>query len=216
MKAIIFSDMHFYNNPAKSYITDNGKFSWFETQLKIAQNIFDIARKLDVEVVIHNGDLFHEKTRLNIGLYNDVWQFFKGQKDEGFDVILNTGNHDMLTRHFSTLKPFSEIARVITQPTTYKYEHVNMVFVPYGQEEGNLKIPDGAGMTNILFTHADIAGLQMGVTDYVSGSPFKYQTLGDWDFVFNGHVHKPQELANIGFTIGEKSVKEKDVSFGMR
>lgn len=198
MNAIIFSDMHFYNNPAKSYIMDSGRFSWFETQLQVAQSVFTKAEELGVELVIHNGDLFHEKTRISVGLYNTVWQFFKQQKNEGFEVIFNTGNHDMFTRNVSSLRPFSEIARVITEPTLIKHGHINLCLIPYGQEPNQLKVPkENTGMSYILCTHADIAGLTYGVTDYTSGSPLKYQIFGDWDIVFNGHIHKPQELANI-------------------
>lgn len=207
MKAVIFSDMHFYNNPSKSYIMDTGRFSWFETQLHLAQSIFIQAEELHASTVIHNGDLFHEKTRINVGLYNTVWDFFKKQKDKGFEIILNTGNHDMYTRGISSLRPFSEVAKVITEPTVIKHGHTNLAFIPYGQVANNLKLPDGIGMTNILFTHEDIAGLTYGVTDYVSGSPIKHQIFGDWDLVFNGHIHRPQGLANI-MNIGSPMVQD--------
>lgn len=206
-EAIIFSDMHFYNNPSKSYITSSGKYSWFESQLRTVDKIFEIARERSVDYVIHNGDLFHEKTRVNIGLYNEVWKFFREKRDEGFHIILNTGNHDLLTYNESCLKPFSDICDVISVPTMIRQGDYNLKFIPYGMEEGELGVSQEQGMTNILFLHADIAGLKYGPMDYESGAPLKYQLLKDWDIVFNGHIHKPQELKNI-VVIGSPMVQD--------
>jgi len=207
MDAIIFSDMHFYNNPSKSYMTETGEYSWLLNQLITCDGIFSKAKEMGVTTVIHNGDLFHEKTRINIALYNTVWQFFKNKAKEGFQIILNTGNHDLLTYNDSALKPFSEMCEVITEPTLMNFGDTNFRFVPYGQEADALELPKGKGMFNVLFTHTDIAGLKYGPTDYESGAPLKYQLLSDWDIVFNGHIHKPQELKNI-VSIGSPMVQD--------
>ena len=196
-KLIVFGDSHFYANPSKSYIKSSGRSSWFQRQLDIAETIFNQAEDMGVKTIIHNGDLFHEKTRINIGLYTDVWQFFKKQSDKGFNIILNTGNHDLLTYNDSALQPFSDICKVISEPTIIKTDDTNLVFIPYGQEEDNLELPTEISMFNILFTHTDISGLKYGPTDYESGAPLKYQLLSDWGIIFNSHIHKPQELNNI-------------------
>lgn len=207
MNAIIFSDMHFYNNPSKSYMTETGEYSWLLNQLILCNSIFEKAKEMDVSWVIHNGDLFHEKTRINIALYNTVWEFFKNKAGEGFHIVLNTGNHDLLTYNDSALKPFSEMCEVISKPTIRKFGNTNFKFVPYGQEADALELPKEKGMFNILFTHTDIAGLKYGPTDYESGAPLKYQLLSDWDIVFNGHIHKPQELNNI-VSIGSPMIQD--------
>lgn len=195
-KFLIFSDIQFYNNPSKSYILPNGRSSWLQTQLDVAEQIFKIAKERDINLIIHNGDMFEEKTRINVGLYNAVWQFFMDKASEGFVLYLNTGNHDMLSNSESSLKPFSSVGSVITKPFDTELSNTVIRIIPYGQIENNLKLPS-SGKINVLCTHEDIAGLKLGPNDYESGSPIKYQILGDWDIVFNGHIHKPQELKNI-------------------
>ncbi len=64
------------------------------------------------------------------------------------------------------------------------------------------------GRHNVLFTHEDIAGLTYGSTDYESGAPLKPQIFGDWDIVFNGHIHKPQELGKNIINIGSPTITD--------
>ena len=196
MKALIFSDIQFYNNPSKSIVLANGRYSWFDQQMQTAEKIFKIAGDRSISKIIHNGDLFEEKTRINVGLYNDVWKFFAEKAKEGFKIILNTGNHDMLSTQESSLTPFSEICTVITEPTGMAFDKVYFRFLPYGQTSNNLKLPTGNEF-HILFTHETISGLTLGPCDYELATPFKQQLFGDWDIVFNGHIHKPQNHKNI-------------------
>lgn len=197
MKILIFSDIHFYNNPSKSYLLDNGRYSWFDGQLRLISTIFQLAKHEEVDMVIHNGDLFHEKTRINVALYNDVWQFFQDHTDDGFDIVFNTGNHDLLTTTDSSLRPFSDIVAVHTTPWDIKLGDTILRIIPYGQIDGNLALPSQHFENKILFTHADISGLKYGPNDFESGARLKHQIFADWDIVFNGHIHKPQELDNI-------------------
>jgi len=72
MRFIVFSDIHFYKNPSKSYITDWGYSSWLIEQLRIVDQILDFAKEYNIQYVIHNGDLFEEKNRIPQDLYNTV------------------------------------------------------------------------------------------------------------------------------------------------
>ena len=47
MELIILSDLQFYNNPKKSYITEDGMYSWFKHQLSVAEKIFDYIKNWD-------------------------------------------------------------------------------------------------------------------------------------------------------------------------
>jgi len=185
---IIFSDAHYYNNPSKSYITGDGISSWLLRQIEVTHEIFSYARRNNVETIIHNGDLFEEKNNINIKIYNTVWQLYNSFS-KNFEVILNTGNHDKLTKLDSSLRPFSKIARVITEPTNID----NIRIIPNSMIQDNLSHDN----QNILFIHEDIAGLVYGSSQYKSGSKLKPAIFGDWDIVFDGDIHKPQQLGNI-------------------
>ena len=201
MQFVAFSDAHFYNNSSKSYITASGYSSWLEEQLSIIESIFVYAEKNDVEMVIHNGDLFEEKNRINVPVYNKVFELF-ADYSKSFDIVLNTGNHDVFTADLdSSLKPFSSICRVITEPYKYISDDTDIFFIPFGQfdVEENYKLRDN--IYNILVLHEVIAGLSTGTNSYQIGSEIKPIYLKKWDLVLNGHIHKPQELNNI-LTVG--------------
>jgi len=207
MRFIVFSDIHFYKNPSKSYITDWGYSSWLIEQLRIVDQILDFAKEYNIQYVIHNGDLFEEKNRIPQDLYNTVWMQFKNYSKD-FKIILNTGNHDrILKREYSSLQPFSDICTVVDKPTDYIIDDIFMRIIPYGMLDGNLGLPKEKYKSYLLFTHEDIAGLKHGSMDYTSSSPYKHQIFGDWTYVFNGHIHKPQELVNI-INIGSPMIQD--------
>lgn len=206
---IVFSDIQFYRNSSKSYILSNGMTSWFKTQLDITKEIFEYAIENSVHEIIFNGDLFEQKNNINVSIYNEVWNLFKEYSDRLF-IKLNTGNHDIHTfNRSSSLKPFTDIAHVISKPYDYIiYPNTYVRILPYGMIEDNLKLPDEKDYDcYILFTHENIAGLELGPTDYESGSLLKPQIFGDWDFVFNGHIHRPQCINNI-INIGSPMIQD--------
>ena len=198
MEIIIFSDAHYHTNPSKSYITKDGQSYWLTRQIQVTEEIFDYARRNNIETVLHNGDLFEEKNNINTKIYNTVWDLYKSYYDEGFKIIFNTGNHDKLTKLDSSLKPFSQIVKVVYEPTDIG----NMRIIPNSMIDNNLK-----SNADILFIHEDIAGLIYGANQYKSGSKYKPAIFGDWDIVFDGDIHKPQELGNI-VVIGSPMIQD--------
>lgn len=205
MKFIVFSDIHFYKNPNKSKILSDGSYSWLNEQFKVVDQIFDFAEKNDVEIVIHNGDLFEEKNRIDVAVYNLTWEYFFHRKDK-FELIFNVGNHDIYKDiKNSSLQPFSELAKIIDEPWDYWIGTDVLRFLPYGSIEGYLETPQTDGK-KFLFIHENIAGLKIGPTDYVAGSQYKPHIFTGW-VVFNGHIHKQQELNNI-YNIGSPMVQD--------
>jgi len=198
MQFVAFSDAHFYTNSSKSYIVPSGYSSWLEEQLGIVESIFTYARKNDVEMVIHNGDLFEEKNRINVPVYNKVFELFADHSDK-LDIVLNTGNHDVFTADLdSSLKPFSSICRVITEPQAFTLkEDTTLFFFPFGQFNIEENYPIPKDTYNVLFLHEVIAGLSTGTSSYQIGSEVKTNYLSKWNLVLNGHIHSPQQMNNI-------------------
>jgi len=197
---IVFSDIHYSLNYSKSYIRGDGISSWLHTQLDITEQIFNYAKSHKVPVIVHNGDLFDDKTRINVSLYNIIWEKYKRYTDDGFTIFFNTGNHDLLTINGeSSLQPFTKIVNVISKP---EFILNGVKVIPYDKIDGNLS-PTG----DVLLIHADIAGLKLGPDDYSAKSRLKPQMFNDWGIVLNGHIHKPQTLGNI-VTIGSPMVQD--------
>jgi DNA repair exonuclease SbcCD nuclease subunit len=189
MKYLIFSDTHYYNNPSKSYINSNGVSSWLQCLLDITSKIFETAIKENVDFVLMNGDLFEEKSRINVQLYNRVWELYN-EYAQKLHIIFNTGNHDLYTiTGESSLRPFSKDIWVITKPT--EIEPYIWVY-PFGCRnfvEPNPKIT--------LFTHEEIDFF----THYPTDKALPIQDFTDYRFVFNGHIHDPGKYQNV-YSIG--------------
>ena len=206
MNFIYFTDIHYYKNPQKSYIMDNGMSSWLFNQLNVTDSIFKYAKENNVKKIYHGGDLFEEKSRIPQDLYNIVWEYYDDKSKE-FDIIFNTGNHDLLTlRRNSALKPFSKIVNVITKPTEFNTKDSFLKIVPYGMVEQNLSI-DTSKKYNILMIHEDIAGLFYGDKTYISSSKFKPQIFSNWSYVLNGHIHTAQDINNI-INVGSPMIQD--------
>ena len=195
MKFLVFSDLHMYKNPSKSYTLENGMSSWVAHQLDVVDQVFNYTIKNDITHIFFNGDTFEQKNYIPQDLYNQTWGWFEHWKRKGFNIVFNTGNHDFHSKVSSSLKPFSSICTVVTEPRDFEFGDTLIRVLPFGQVSGNLKRPDAK--TCILFTHEDISGLKYGKHEYVSSSKYKKQLFGDWDLVFNGHIHKAQKLGNI-------------------
>jgi DNA repair exonuclease SbcCD nuclease subunit len=165
------------------------------------RGILDNAIQEGAGTVIHNGDVFEEKNCIPVTVYNAVWSLFKEYSNKGLRFIFNTGNHDMLTKTSdSSLQPFSDIVQVISDPTEID-EHI--MIVPHGIAnyiEGGVLIPPPDVENPILFLHEDISGLIYGDTDF---EPERIALNSDallkagWSYIFNGHIHKPQEIGNL-------------------
>lgn len=198
---IIFSDIHFYQNANKSKILNNGSYSWFQQQLDIVEyDIFGYARENHIDTVFFGGDLFEDKNRISQNIYNDVWDLFERLSKE-FRIILNIGNHDIYNIKFeSSLKPFSSIVEVISYPKDFEIGNSFIRIIPFGLVNGDsLKLPSKKYDKLMLLTHEDISGLKWSSYNkaFLNSAPLKREIFGDWDIVFNGHIHYPQDLKNI-------------------
>jgi len=180
MNLVIFSDPHYRINPSRSYIKD-GISSWLWEQIEITKTIFDYAIKHDATVIV-NGDIFHKKDKIDVKLYNAIWNLYRKYSYK-LEIIINTGNHDIITNtHDSTIRPFMPFINIIMEPTWFQK---TVKIVPYGmydEDEGD-----------ILICHEDIVGLDLGSKICSKG----ITNLDNWNIVFNGHIHKPQYVGNI-------------------
>jgi len=196
MNLFIFSDIQFHLNKNKSIMLEDRRSSWFKLQLDITRGILEEAVKAKVDYVLHNGDLFEDKDKIDVVVYNEVFSLFSEFKEKGLKFIFNVGNHDKLSVLLSSLKPFSVLGEVCSHTRDFEFESERLRVIPYGQVIGNLSIPD-TSKKNILATHEDISELTLGPLDFKSKSRLKKQIFTNWDIVFNGHIHKPQTLDNI-------------------
>ena len=197
---ICFSDLHMYTNMSRSYIEKDGISSWIHHQLDVLDQIKEYGINNNIKTLIFGGDLFEERGRISQVLYNITWDKFK-ELSKYFNIIMNTGNHDFTRVQSNSLKPFSNIADIVTKPKDFIFNDIFLRVIPYGMIDGNLKLPDDKYKEYILLTHTDIDGLRYSNSDYESSSKYKRQIFSDW-LVLNGHIHLPQELSKRIINLG--------------
>lgn len=200
MNLLVFSDLHMYNNFSRSYMLETGMTLWVQNQMKVVDQIKEYGISNKIHMMIFNGDLFEERSRIPQDLYNLTWDKFN-ELSKHFTIIMNTGNHDKTKITNNSLRPFSSIATIATEPIDFTSEDTIIRIIPYGMvNDESLKVPD-TKHNKILFTHEDINGLTYGHNDCKSQAPLKKELFKDWGLVVNGHIHTPQKMGNI-YNIG--------------
>lgn len=160
------------------------------------------AYSCDLEVFL--GDFFdkpelnaEELTALNSIIWNNTKKYF---------IV---GNHEMgiqdlsfSSAHLFNLIPNSE---VIDKPRLLKDYNLELCFLPYILEDRRKNISDYFGdknnSTRVIFSHNDIAGLQLG--QWLSQTGFDINEIKEsCDFYFNGHIHNSEVFDNRIFNVG--------------
>ncbi len=181
-KLVIFSDPHY-------------QLSKLKEQLDVTNYIFNFATEIKADAVIINGDIFEEKNRVDVRVYNPVWELFNNIfLQDQFLIYVNSGNHDLFSTQESLLKPFEKVVTGIITHTVDLYIKEYLVrFVPYG---GFLEQPNPilVSQTKILFVHELI---DCFTPEIYNEPPLAASSLSKWDIVCNGHIHKPAEYKNI-------------------
>lgn len=198
---VVFSDLHMYKNFSRSYMRDDGLTSWVLNQIKVIDQIKEYGTLNNINMIIFNGDLFEERSRIPQDLYNLTWDKFK-ELSKSFNIIMNTGNHDKTKISNNSLRPFSDIVTVVTESRDFEFGSTLLRIIPHGKiSEDNLTMPD-KHVKCILFIHEDINGLKYGKNDYKSQSPLDPELFKSWNSVVNGHIHTPQMLGSNILNIG--------------
>lgn len=214
MKILVYSDIQF--NPWREFseILPNGRNSRFQDQLNVQQEIFDYVLSNGIELVIHTGDLFETLSeRIDKQVFLTVFdQFVKFAKDVGVAVILLVGNHDKIKKgdgDYTILRPFREIENVVVvdSPATEVVDDTSLVFIPHTREMFGLEVKKQIGLVKTkhryLFSHQGVTGATVGPRDQILKDEYTMNDFGInfFDYVFNGHYHKPQVFVGGKFRI---------------
>lgn len=205
----LIADTHFSNPKKFSRITKEGYNSRFLDQLSVFSLIPD-----NTDVLIHLGDLFHNKFRLEFDIYDKVYN-----EINELDIptkILVGGNHDFSSYwREPTLFPLTKIMNVFT--TDYGYLDVDsgsftvrFHCIPYPDVQTQffnnieLAINNKIVGANILLSHIGIKEGVVGASNIYLDSEFYLHDLAPdmFDFVFLGHYHKHQSLHYNTYYIG--------------
>lgn len=134
--------------------------------------------------------------------------------------IFLVGNHEMGTNDlsyssshiFNYLKFNSSNTKstVVSEPVSVEKDNCNLCFLPYILEENRDALPEYLELFNsnktVIFSHNDIAGMQMGKFKSVNG--FSIEEIHDsCDLFLNGHLHNgakvTDKIINVGNLTGQ-------------
>lgn len=197
MKSIIFSDIQYYHNPSKSQVLSDGSYTWLDEQLRITETIFKYAIDNHISNIIFCGDFFEEKNKINVQTFNKVWSLYAKYRGMFSNFILNTGNHDFYnTNRDSSILPFASLGiQIVVKPCDFAIDGDIVRVIPYGMAS-DLSLAR-YGNFKYLVTHENIEGLSFGGSETIRERAIPRDTLKEWGLVFNGHIHKPQNIDNI-------------------
>lgn len=200
-EVLIFSDIHIHAHKQST--------KRLQDCLKVLEWVFETAVERGVGDVLFLGDLFHDRSRLDINVLHRTHEIFERYfRDPKFRLHLLVGNHDMWSRdRWDTYSPSAftawEAVEAIDQPCTKHIQGVPIDFLPFTENPlvdlGNLRDSGSA----ILCSHLAIDGAMLnsfGMTADVcvehDGEMVKVDAefLKGWRRVFLGHYHAPQQI----------------------
>ncbi len=205
-KALIFSDLHVHNH--------KGSVDRLGDCISVLHWIFDIAEEKQCEYLFFLGDMFHERSKIDVRNYLETFQTIRTRLQANshikeMEILL--GNHDMYYKErwdVSSIRPLSAIDRVnvIDTPTRLEIANLKIDWMPYTDNPirdltehrkeygpgdllmGHMSV-DGAMLNMCYGTQADIIVEHDNEMVKVSPEIFK-----DWKMTFLGHYHGAQNL----------------------
>lgn len=208
---LIFSDLHLHNHKKN--------INRLHDCLKVLDWIFNKAVENSCTDILFLGDLFHERSKIDILNYLRTFemfmQFFSDHPE--INIHLLVGNHDMYHKErwdVNSVKPLVAIPNVhiVDKPQTKVIHGVNVDFLPYventpealKQIKNNRNSQDfhlllghlavhGATLNTVYATTADVIVEYDDVMQFVDPSVFS-----EWKQTFLGHYHAPQVLTKKG------------------
>lgn len=205
MKILVYSDNHWCQY--SSILRKRGtKYSYrLENQIKSINWAEDLARTLHCSMIVHCGDFF-DKESLNS---EEITAITELNFEESVDHIMLVGNHEIGLRDnsysSSQLFGIKDTFSIINKPMTIELDDFHQLcFLPYDIDSNDKLIEDIFPKTykkRIIFSHNDLAGIQLG--QFMTKSGFKLDNIEDnCDLFINGHIHNGQRITTKIFNIG--------------
>lgn len=209
MKILVYSDNHFCQY--SSILRSRGdKFSKrLENAIRTVNFVESEATRLGCHQIVCCGDFF-DKPTLNaeeLSALNEI-------KWASLPHIFLVGNHEMASNdlQFNSVNALSRLGfNIVSQPSVQYDASLNdteICYLPYQLDCTGKKISDyfnSEASRRIIFSHNDIAGIQMG--KFVSTSGLDLDDVeNSCDYFINGHIHNTSwvrpNILNIGNITG--------------
>ena len=205
MKILVYTDNHWCQY--SSILRKRGEEYSFrlENQIKSINWAESLAEKLDCNMIVHCGDFFDSESLNSMELTALTELLFSNN----IEHLLVVGNHEMgiNTLQYSSANVLSldDIFNVINKPTTIELDDSHQLcFLPYTLESNRKPLEEVFSKTSkkrIIFSHNDIAGIQLGKFTTKNGYSIK-EIEDNCDLFINGHLHNGDKITDKIFNVG--------------
>lgn len=215
MRVLVFSDLHAHTFKHYSEMLPSGVNSRLMDSLNVLKEIKVITEQERVDAILFGGDLFHVRRIINVQSFNLVFEMMATLKI-GKPLGLLVGNHDQVDRGGSihSIHTFKSMTTVMDEIGWYRFPVKNghgyllVLAVPYRAErhvlvdgikkalsKGNAPLERGP---RVLLGHIGVSGALAG-SNFVLTDKELLEVSDlfpeEFDQVFLGHYHEPQQLA---------------------
>lgn len=193
MRIVITSDIHF------------GVPNKLEHSIWAAKVIREYAHQNGIEAVLVLGDLFHDRTSLNIQVLTEAYDFFDTtERDYKQEWLVFPGNHDMFLKNswkVNSVRPLNRLVTIIEDIKAVNLGGTKFWILPFVHyEAAYMKVVEAieakASSDDILLTHIGVAGSTLNECFLL-----KHWSLVDFaktkfKRVYSGHFHCFQQVGD--------------------
>jgi DNA repair exonuclease SbcCD nuclease subunit len=193
MRLILTSDIHF------------GVPNKLEHSLWASKVIREYASKNDIGVVIVLGDLFHDRTSLNIQVLTTAYDFFDDtEKNYNQEWAVFPGNHDMYLKNsweVNSVRPLSRVVTIIEDVKALQYGGVKFWILPFVHYESAYMevvkaIESKATDKDVLLTHIGVAGASLNECFLLKHWSVVDFSQTKFHRIYSGHFHCHQKVGD--------------------
>jgi DNA repair exonuclease SbcCD nuclease subunit len=198
----IVSDQHFHNWQKFNSVNKDGVNSRLQFQLDELRRCADELREAGGNLIVNAGDTFHVRGSLAPSVLNPVLDLHRELIKEGFQIIIDAGNHDLEGKDAERLSSAATALESVGCKVVSTWQqglevHDHIVVVPWfgsvRELKEKLELIDPADRDGVdLILHAPVDGVLMGIPDH--GLTGEYLANLGFRRVFSGHYHNHKEV----------------------
>jgi DNA repair exonuclease SbcCD nuclease subunit len=210
MKIASSADLHAHNFKDFDEISDRTGSKRLDYLVDTLGTMKEYCVSNQVSYFILAGDLFNIRGKINILVYNAMYDQIKLFGEAGITVILVAGNHDDYDNSDipeTALHAFKDLNNVIVFQSNGSYDiegtDITLDCVPFTKNKESIlnyiNSCENDGRSHILVTHLGVSGASVGQSSYPMQDAFNVGELRPdfFKYIILGHYHKHQFIAKL-------------------
>jgi len=163
----------------------------------------------DTDILIQEGDWFHNREHTNNRIWNDSLEIFSALSKKfkrGVYIIL--GNHDVYYKDNNSIHSLKGIEKIFPNIHVFEKPEIlslnsihNFLMLPWIEDEDKItkEVTSYIGKADYIICHADIKNFKLNKWVKLH-SGLDTKLLSNFSRVFSGHIHIHQEDGNVLYT----------------